>query len=108
MFYLLTPPDRSSRSLSPSAEIKDGKKRPAIICDFFAKGWCIRGSSCSFLHIKDTGNNTDQEAEGDLVTAYQKRELKLEEGISNNLFGQPLQESPLYIFLIKILSCNRC
>lgn len=86
--------------MSLSAEIKDGNKRPAIICDFFAKGWCIRGSSCSFLHVNDSVNNTDQEADGVLVTAHQKREMKLEEGISNN-FGQPLQESPLYVFLIK-------
>lgn len=46
-------------------------------------------------------NNTDQGAEGDVVTAHQKRELKLEKGIANNLFGQPLQVSPLYMFLIK-------
>nr|KYP47853.1 Zinc finger CCCH domain-containing protein 27 [Cajanus cajan] len=74
-----------TRSLSPSAEIKDRNKRPRIVCDFFAKGWCIRGSSCSFLHIKDTVNNTDQEAEADLVTAHQKRELKVEEGVRENV-----------------------
>lgn len=74
--------------MSPSAEIKITNKRPKIICDFFAKGWCIRGSSCSFLHIKDTVDKTDQEAEADLVTAHQKRKLKVEEGISYNSFGQ--------------------
>ena len=61
--------------------MKDGNKRQKIICDFFAKGWCIRGSSCSFLHIKDSANNADQETDGDLVNAKQKRELELEEGI---------------------------
>ncbi|KAL2980257.1 hypothetical protein AAZX31_13G219800 [Glycine max] len=74
-----------TRSLSPGAEIKDGNKRPRIICDFFAKGWCIRGSSCSFLHIKDTGANIDQEAEADLVTTHQKRQLKVEEGVRENV-----------------------
>ncbi|KAL2341867.1 hypothetical protein Fmac_009807 [Flemingia macrophylla] len=72
------------RSLSPSAEIKDRNKRPRIVCDFFAKGWCIRGNSCSFLHMKDTLDTTDQEAEADLVTACQKRELKVEEGVREN------------------------
>ncbi|KAG4960433.1 hypothetical protein JHK87_037066 [Glycine soja] len=74
-----------TRSLSPGAEIKDGNKHPRIICDFFAKGWCIRGSSCSFLHIKDTGANIDQEAEADLVTTHQKRQLKVEEGVRENV-----------------------
>ncbi|GAU23623.1 hypothetical protein TSUD_386120, partial [Trifolium subterraneum] len=74
-----------TRSLSPSAEIKDGNKRPAITCAFFAQGWCIRGSSCSFLHIKDSVNNTDQGVEGNLVTAHQKRELKLEKGVKENV-----------------------
>ncbi|XP_052734809.1 uncharacterized protein LOC108342838 isoform X3 [Vigna angularis] len=74
-----------TRSMSPSAEIKNTNKRPKIICDFFAKGWCIRGSSCSFLHIKDTVDKTDQEAEADLVTAHQKRKLKVEEGVKDNV-----------------------
>lgn len=72
-----------------------GNKRPTLVCDFFAKGWCIRGSSCSFLHIKDPVNNTDQEAEGDLITPIQKRELELNEGISYNLYSQAVQESAL-------------
>ncbi|KAJ4837555.1 hypothetical protein Tsubulata_046931 [Turnera subulata] len=47
-----------TRSLSPSAEFMDGNKRPAIVCDFFVKGWCIRGSSCRFLHVKDKADNS--------------------------------------------------
>ncbi|CAJ1961728.1 unnamed protein product [Sphenostylis stenocarpa] len=74
-----------TRSLSPSAEIRNGNKRPKMICDFFAKGWCIRGSSCSFLHIKDTEDKTDQEAETDVDTTHQKRELKVEEGVRENV-----------------------
>ncbi|RDX65559.1 Protein FRIGIDA-ESSENTIAL 1, partial [Mucuna pruriens] len=81
-----------TRSLSPSAEIKDRNKRPRIVCDFFAKGWCIRGSSCSFLHIKDTVDYTDQEAEADLVTAHQKRELKVEEGVRENVERSRMNE----------------
>ncbi|KAK7331957.1 hypothetical protein VNO80_28702 [Phaseolus coccineus] len=74
-----------TRSLSPSAENKNRNKRPKIICDFFAKGWCIRGSSCSFHHIKDNVDKTDQEAEADLVTVHQKRKLKMEEGVRENV-----------------------
>ncbi|XP_027931338.1 uncharacterized protein DDB_G0290301 isoform X2 [Vigna unguiculata] len=74
-----------TRSMSPSAEIKNRNKRPKIICDFFAKGWCIRGSSCSFLHTIDTVDKTDQEAEADLVTTHQKRKLKVEEGVRENV-----------------------
>ncbi|GAB2298657.1 hsp70 nucleotide exchange factor fes1 [Dionaea muscipula] len=54
-------PQVRPRSLSPSANFKDGNKRPAIICDFFAKGWCIKGNSCRFLHQRDSeglGNTT--------------------------------------------------
>ncbi|XP_014518428.1 uncharacterized protein DDB_G0290301 isoform X3 [Vigna radiata var. radiata] len=81
-----------TRSMSPSAEIKITNKRPKIICDFFAKGWCIRGSSCSFLHIKDTVDKTDQEAEADLVTAHQKRKLKVEEGVRDNVQRMRMNE----------------
>ncbi|XP_031490784.1 zinc finger CCCH domain-containing protein 36-like isoform X2 [Nymphaea colorata] len=28
----------------------NNKKRQAIACAFFAKGWCIKGNSCTFLH----------------------------------------------------------
>ncbi|XP_027366080.1 protein FRIGIDA-ESSENTIAL 1 [Abrus precatorius] len=83
---------RRTRSLSPSAKTKDGNKRAKIICDFFAKGWCIRGSSCSFLHIEDTVNNSDQEAEEDLVTTHQKRELKVEEGVRENVERSRMNE----------------
>ncbi|KAL3519791.1 hypothetical protein ACH5RR_017940 [Cinchona calisaya] len=39
------------RSLSPESRLNDGSKRTAVKCDFFAKGWCIKGNSCRFLHI---------------------------------------------------------
>ncbi|KAF8039858.1 hypothetical protein BT93_B2159 [Corymbia citriodora subsp. variegata] len=48
------------RSLSPGPELPERNKRKAIICDFFAKGWCIKGSSCRFLHIKDNVNSTPE------------------------------------------------
>ncbi|KAL9456026.1 hypothetical protein AB3S75_005283 [Citrus x aurantiifolia] len=64
------------RSLSPGAEIKDGNKRPAVICDFFTKGWCIKGNSCRFLHVKDDVNNTTQLLGEDVATASAKASLK--------------------------------
>ncbi|XP_010540463.1 PREDICTED: protein FRIGIDA-ESSENTIAL 1 isoform X2 [Tarenaya hassleriana] len=49
------------RSFSPGGEIKEPQqKRAGIVCDFFAKGWCIRGKSCRFLHVKDNSNNANQ------------------------------------------------
>ncbi|KAI3741172.1 hypothetical protein L1987_58839 [Smallanthus sonchifolius] len=52
------------RSLSPAMEINEGNKRPALVCDFFAKGWCIKGTSCRFRHIKDPPINVvDQQNE---------------------------------------------
>ncbi|XP_024031052.1 protein FRIGIDA-ESSENTIAL 1 [Morus notabilis] len=66
-----------TRSLTPGTEIKDQNKRPAIICDFYAKGWCIKGSSCRFLHVKDHQNKELPRREGE-VAADCKREVQLE------------------------------
>lgn len=64
-------------------EIKEGNKRPALICDFFAKGWCIKGNSCRFRHIKDTMNVGDHQKESS-VAADQKSELK--DDLGNSYF----------------------
>ncbi|KAK8546780.1 hypothetical protein V6N13_093823 [Hibiscus sabdariffa] len=62
---------------SPSPGINSNNKRPALICNFFARGWCIKGSSCRFLHIKD-GENHGQQPEA--AVADGKRAVELEEG----------------------------
>ncbi|XP_054777117.1 protein FRIGIDA-ESSENTIAL 1-like isoform X2 [Prosopis cineraria] len=77
-------PDLRTRDLSPCAEIKLGNKRHAIQCAFFAKGWCIRGDSCSFLHIKDPVNKSGQQIEGELVAQNWKREVQPEEDIGDD------------------------
>ncbi|KAG2687659.1 hypothetical protein I3760_09G062000 [Carya illinoinensis] len=79
-FSRLASPDTRIRSLSPDAEIKDGNKRPAVICDFFAQGWCVRGSSCRFLHIKDALHNTAQKPEADASTLNWKK-VQVDEGL---------------------------
>ncbi|XP_022012274.1 protein FRIGIDA-ESSENTIAL 1 isoform X1 [Helianthus annuus] len=61
------------RSLSPAMEINKGNKRLAIGCKFFALGWCINGSSCRFLHVKD---GTD-------AGAIQNKTQKSVEGVSD-------------------------
>ncbi|PON37867.1 Zinc finger, CCCH-type [Parasponia andersonii] len=66
--------EKETRSHSPGAEIKDNK-RLAVICDFYAKGWCIKGSSCRFLHVKDLKNDLAQR-EGDGAADY-KAEVQL-------------------------------
>ncbi|XP_068654710.1 protein FRIGIDA-ESSENTIAL 1-like isoform X2 [Aristolochia californica] len=64
----LTPRQRP-RSLSPTAELEDRAKRSAIICDFYAKGWCIKGSSCMFLHEKVIVDNSGSPSGRDLGVA---------------------------------------
>ncbi|KAL9346621.1 hypothetical protein Peur_061474 [Populus x canadensis] len=71
-----------ARSLSPSTELRDGNKRAAVICDFFAKGWCIRGSSCRFLHTTNKADNTGQQLGVDEVAT---REDQFDEGVRNIL-----------------------
>ncbi|KAL1096779.1 hypothetical protein V6Z11_D06G246400 [Gossypium hirsutum] len=71
-------PQTSAGSLSPSSNSEN--KRPALICDFFARGWCIKGSSCRFLHIKDGGKNPGQLPQEDTAAADGKRAVELDEG----------------------------
>lgn len=69
-----------TRSLFSSAENNATNKRPAAICEFFAKGWCIRGTSCKFLHVKDDVNNTNQLHEGHVTAATVEREEPVNRG----------------------------
>lgn len=64
-------------SLSPHVEHKDGTDKPAVICDFFAKGWCIKGKSCRFLHAS---NVTTQQHVGAEADASHKTERQTSEG----------------------------
>ncbi|KAM5588172.1 protein FRIGIDA-ESSENTIAL 1 [Rosa sericea] len=66
--------------MSPVAETNDPNKRPAIVCDFYAKGWCIRGTSCRFIHTKDSPKNSHPQPEGDVAAASCSREVKVDEG----------------------------
>ncbi|XVE88080.1 hypothetical protein DITRI_Ditri19aG0039900 [Diplodiscus trichospermus] len=76
-------PQTNIGSQSPGIEFKSGNKRPALICDFFARGWCIKGSSCRFVHIKDSVNNPRQQLEEDVAAADGKRAVQLGEGFRN-------------------------
>lgn len=90
-FSRLAAPDTRIRSLSPDAEIRDGNKRPAVICDFFAQGWCVRGSSCRFLHIKDASNNTTQKPEAD-ASALNWKKVQVDEGMPYILWCMDVQD----------------
>ncbi|CAN1280885.1 Protein FRIGIDA-ESSENTIAL 1 [Linum perenne] len=57
------------RSVSPAPDSSNVSKRQAIVCDFFAKGWCIKGSSCRFLHVKSKASNLDGQAKRDTAGA---------------------------------------
>ncbi|KAL0363401.1 UNVERIFIED_CONTAM: Zinc finger CCCH domain-containing protein 36 [Sesamum calycinum] len=52
-FLRLHVPQIRLRDPSPTAEFDRDNKKLKIPCEFFAKGWCIRGNSCRFLHIGD-------------------------------------------------------
>ncbi|CAN1327203.1 Protein FRIGIDA-ESSENTIAL 1 [Linum perenne] len=59
---------------SDNGELNNSNKRQALVCDFFARGWCIRGSSCKFLHVKNKVSNSDGKAEGDSAAASSGRD----------------------------------
>ncbi|KAF9588193.1 hypothetical protein IFM89_008207 [Coptis chinensis] len=93
----LTPKIRP-RSLSPPIESEDGTKRPAIICDFFARGWCIKGSSCKFLHRKDGMDNTSMFSNQDVPTKssndnFKDSGLRVENEKSSVQKSKPLASS---------------
>ncbi|XP_020573813.1 zinc finger CCCH domain-containing protein 36-like [Phalaenopsis equestris] len=54
-------PRRRPRSSSPGSEPDRTNKRLAGICVFYARGWCIKGNSCKFLHQKDGVNKIEQQ-----------------------------------------------
>ncbi|KAF5198788.1 Zinc finger protein, partial [Thalictrum thalictroides] len=74
-------PQVRPRSLSPFAEFDDGNKRPAIMCRFFARGWCMKGSSCKFLHQKDSVASTSNCAMQGAPAACSEDNLKKDEGL---------------------------
>ncbi|XP_050213818.1 protein FRIGIDA-ESSENTIAL 1 [Mercurialis annua] len=72
-----------TRSLSPSPDLKDSNKRPAVICDFFAKGWCIKGSSCRFLHVNNKADNAEEQLEGETAATSISKGYQFNEGLRN-------------------------
>ncbi|XP_050371279.1 protein FRIGIDA-ESSENTIAL 1 isoform X2 [Argentina anserina] len=73
--------NRGTHIRSPVAETSDPNKRPAIVCDFYAKGWCIRGASCRFIHTKDSPMNSYPHPEGDVASASCSKEVRGDEGL---------------------------
>ncbi|CAH9141678.1 unnamed protein product [Cuscuta epithymum] len=54
-------PHSRPRSSPPGSQSNEKNKRQAIICDFFSKGWCIKGNSCRFLHVRDNAASSPKE-----------------------------------------------
>ncbi|XP_059284904.1 protein FRIGIDA-ESSENTIAL 1-like [Lycium ferocissimum] len=71
------------RSSSPAADSRGGSKRLAMRCEFFARGWCIKGKSCRFLHIKDHVTSHDKEGGGQDETMI-KSKLADDKGLEEN------------------------
>ncbi|XP_038998669.1 protein FRIGIDA-ESSENTIAL 1-like isoform X1 [Hibiscus syriacus] len=82
-FYRSASPQTSPGCLSPGNEFNSENKRTALICDFFVKGWCIKGSSCKYIHTKGSGINPRQQPEEDVAVADEKAAVQLDEGIGN-------------------------
>lgn len=59
-----------------------------IICDFFVKGWCVKGSSCKFIHKKDHVAVFSPCKEGSLDVADSKTKLRDAEGILCVIFSR--------------------
>ncbi|PHT82817.1 hypothetical protein T459_11260 [Capsicum annuum] len=70
------------RSLSPAADSRGGSKRLAMRCEFFARGWCIKGNSCRFLHIKE--HVTSHEKDGSLDETMMKSKIADDKGLEEN------------------------
>ncbi|XP_042438037.1 protein FRIGIDA-ESSENTIAL 1-like [Zingiber officinale] len=64
----LSQPTSQRRPRSSSPCIQHESKNPAIICNFFARGWCIKGSSCKFLHKKEVVDYANQGTQEDRTT----------------------------------------
>ncbi|XP_071714693.1 protein FRIGIDA-ESSENTIAL 1-like isoform X2 [Rutidosis leptorrhynchoides] len=64
------------RSSSPVSETNDRNKRAALVCDFFAKGWCIKGNSCRFRHIEDQLNVVCDKQNDSSVAAIEPHDSK--------------------------------
>ncbi|KAK9152828.1 hypothetical protein Sjap_000308 [Stephania japonica] len=92
------------RSSSPGAGVERNKK-PAIICDFFARGWCIKGSSCRFLHQKDGQSNNSKCTKNNVIVGSSEahsvedagsrqptRSVILDSSIKNDTLGKVLPE----------------
>ncbi|KAH0454623.1 hypothetical protein IEQ34_016547 [Dendrobium chrysotoxum] len=58
-------PQRRPRSSSPGSEPDRMNKRLANICVFYARGWCIKGNSCKFLHQEDGVIKIEQQTKED-------------------------------------------
>ncbi|XP_023517416.1 protein FRIGIDA-ESSENTIAL 1 isoform X2 [Cucurbita pepo subsp. pepo] len=85
---------KRTRKLSHGADVNIEQKRPAAaICDFYAKGWCIKGSSCSFLHIKDNAIGSDQHSEEHAGAAYLKRQVQPNQGLQ---YSADASKSPVF------------
>ncbi|KAG6594591.1 Protein FRIGIDA-ESSENTIAL 1, partial [Cucurbita argyrosperma subsp. sororia] len=86
--------NKRTRKLSPGADVNIEQKRPAAaICDFYAKGWCIKGSSCSFLHIKNNAHASDQHSEEHAGAVYLKKQVQPNQGLQ---YSADASKSPVF------------
>uniref|UniRef100_A0A7N0RDF2 C3H1-type domain-containing protein n=1 Tax=Kalanchoe fedtschenkoi TaxID=63787 RepID=A0A7N0RDF2_KALFE len=85
---------RNKRSSSFSTQLMDTNKRPAIICDYYAKGWCIKGNSCRFLHVKEDKNYTNKQPERGLASANGEKHVGEGAGYdTKSIYQEPHAES---------------
>ncbi|KAK4439968.1 protein FRIGIDA-ESSENTIAL 1 [Sesamum alatum] len=83
------------RDASPSAEFDRDNKKLRIPCQFDSKGWCIKGRSCRFLHLKGDSNSVVKENKGAYKGNFSNSSITAQDNHHNtriSAFGSTLQE----------------
>ncbi|KAL0398567.1 UNVERIFIED_CONTAM: protein FRIGIDA-ESSENTIAL 1 [Sesamum radiatum] len=93
-FLRLHVPQIRLRDPSPNAEFDRDNKKLGIPCEFFAQGWCIRGNSCRFLHVRD-GSAVVKATKGTYEGNFSGSSVTMHDNHQNtgiSAFGSTLQE----------------
>ncbi|KAK8961449.1 Zinc finger CCCH domain-containing protein 36 [Platanthera guangdongensis] len=80
-------PQRRPRSSSPGSDPDRMNKRIASVCVFYARGWCIKGKSCKFLHQKDGDSVAELQVKEDSVDYNKKSDTLCTTGSKDAVEG---------------------
>lgn len=63
------------RTLPSVTQDTESNKRAAIQCSYYAKGWCIKGTSCRFLHVKENKDSSYKQQKRGLASANGEKQV---------------------------------